>query len=171
MNHGPFVQRHSYLAVDRRQHSGSRRPVPAVVPYSAKDNTDSITFFGMWSPAILFPIELIGTNAELPAPDCRGASGGERGDATSPLCLRGAVHDEAVRSTDVSPEEVNSEEGQSPVTTQPGSTGKADAAPLAMPPPPSAAGANLSETTNLSASQHHTYMTQDAAAMPTSNLQ
>ncbi|KAH8035103.1 hypothetical protein HPB51_004344 [Rhipicephalus microplus] len=68
-------------------------------------------------------------------------------------------------------EEYSSEEGQSPVTTQPGSTGKVDAAPLAMPPPPSAAGANLSETTNLSASQHHTYMTQDVAAMPTSNLQ
>ncbi|KAH6941778.1 hypothetical protein HPB50_023584 [Hyalomma asiaticum] len=69
-------------------------------------------------------------------------------------------------------EEYSSEEGQSPVTTQPASSARVDAAPLAMPPP-SAADSNLSETTNLSASQHHTYMTQDAtvAAVPTSNLQ
>ncbi|XP_037527107.1 dnaJ homolog subfamily C member 5 isoform X1 [Rhipicephalus sanguineus] len=83
------------------------------------------------------------------------------------------LHDgksEGVRGTGPK-EEYSSEEGQSPVTTQPGSTGKVEATPLAMPPPPSSADSNLSETTNLSTSQHHTYMTQDAAAVPTSNLQ
>ncbi|XP_075527467.1 cysteine string protein isoform X1 [Dermacentor variabilis] len=87
------------------------------------------------------------------------------------------LHDgksEAVRGAPK--EEYSSEEGQSPVTTQPASSAKMDApgsVPLAMPPPPSATDSNLSETTNLSTSQHHTYMTQDAtaAAVPTSNLQ
>lgn len=71
-------------------------------------------------------------------------------------------------------EEYSSEEGQSPVTTQPTSGPKGDTAgsvPIAMPPPPSSTEGGPNETTNLSTSQHNTYMTHDAFSSPTSNLQ
>ncbi|KAK8768847.1 hypothetical protein V5799_014688 [Amblyomma americanum] len=83
---------------------------------------------------------------------------------------------EAVKPSSTPKEEYSSEEGQSPVTTQPTASAKMDApgsVPLAMPPPPGAD--NPSETTNLSTSQHNTYMTQPQEAtaipMPASSLQ
>lgn len=63
-------------------------------------------------------------------------------------------------------EEYSSEEGQSPVTSQP--TGD-KAAPIAMPPPPAS---DANEMTNLSSSQHATYATRQeppsvaAASLP-----
>lgn len=84
---------------------------------------------------------------------------------------------EAARASAVRKEEYSSEEGQSPVTSQPTSAAKMDApgsVPIAMPPPPAADG-TPSETTNLSSSQHNTYMTHEAAAFGSaqvgSNLQ
>ncbi|XP_070388151.1 Na(+)/dicarboxylate cotransporter 3-like isoform X4 [Dermacentor albipictus] len=60
MSRGSADQRRPCPALDGR--AATRRSVPAAMPYTAKENADSVTFFGMWSPVILFPIVLIGTN-------------------------------------------------------------------------------------------------------------
>ncbi|XP_077511981.1 uncharacterized protein LOC144122882 [Amblyomma americanum] len=39
-----------------------RRRQPPEITITTTNNADSVTFFGMWSPVILFPIILIGTN-------------------------------------------------------------------------------------------------------------
>lgn len=101
---------------------------------------------------------------------CRPKPPEEAGDYAN---LHDAGGEQPAKPRQACKEEYSSEEGQqSPVTTQPASSTKVDApgsVPIAMPPPPAAGGA--SETTNLSTSQHNTYMTQDAFGTPTSNLQ